>query len=83
MFKLSSGWAGKYKFAARAGKYKLGARASNYKFGARGRGQAKGRGPGNTNTQNLTSIWHCKIFQFFDVKYNLVIGITVGCQKND
>ena len=43
----------KYKFGARAGKHKLGARAGRYKLGARARagGQAKGRGPGNTNTQ--------------------------------
>ena len=42
--------AGKYKFAARDSKYKLGARASKYKLGARAGGQAKGRGPENTNT---------------------------------
>ena len=43
----------KYKLGARAGKYQLGARAGKYKLGAkaRARGQAKGRGPGNTKTQ--------------------------------
>ena len=34
MCKLRPGWAGKYKFGARAGKYKFGARAGKYKFGA-------------------------------------------------
>ena len=42
---------GKYKFGARAGKYKLGARAGEYKIGAMAGGQAKDRGPGNTNTR--------------------------------
>ena len=44
--------ASKNKFGARVGKHRLGARASKYKLGARARagGQAKGRGPGNTNT---------------------------------
>ena len=48
--------ADKYKFGARTGKYKLGARAGKYKFGARASagGQAKGRGPGNTNTRYNT-----------------------------
>ena len=47
--------ANKYKFGASAGKYKLGARAGKYKFGARVGGQAKGWGPGNTNTR-LTEV---------------------------
>ena len=47
--------AGIYKFGTTAGKHKLGARADKYKFGARARagGQAKGQGPGNTNTRIL------------------------------
>ena len=46
---------GKSKLGARASKYKLGARAGKYKLDARGRGQAKGRGPGNTKTLLKTS----------------------------
>ena len=44
--------ASKYKLRARAGKYKLGARAGKYKLGAWAGGQAKSRGPGNTNTRS-------------------------------
>ena len=42
----------RYKLGARTGKCKLGTRAGKYKLGtrARVRGQAKGRGPGNTKT---------------------------------
>ena len=49
--------AGKHIFGARAVKYKSGTMAGKYKLGARTRagGQAKDRGPGNTNTQHITS----------------------------
>ena len=49
--------AGKYKFGARIGKHKVGARTGKHKLGARARtgGQAKCRGPGNTNTLRGTS----------------------------
>ena len=47
---------------ARAGKQKLGATAGKYKLGAgtkaRAGGQAKGRGPGNTNTLNTDNCHH-------------------------
>ena len=42
--------AGKYKLWARAGKYKSGVRTDKYKLGASAGGQAKVRGPENTNT---------------------------------
>ena len=42
--------AGRYKLGARANKYKYGAQAGKYKLGARAGKEAKGQGPGNTNT---------------------------------
>ena len=45
--------ANKHKLGARVGKYKLGARVGKYRLSARARGQAEGRGPGNTNTRFL------------------------------
>ena len=53
MRKLRSG---KYQSGTRAGKYKFGARAGKYKFGAKAGDQAKGRGPGNTNTRQTTCV---------------------------
>ena len=55
-------WTGNYKsgVGARADKYKLRARVGKYKLRARARGQAKGRGLGNTKTHYFT--WKLQFF---------------------
>ena len=68
---------GKYKLAARIGKYKYGAKAGKYKFGDRARagGQAKDRGPGNTNTptrQNIIFRLHYQSYYDYLFKISLV-----------
>ena len=65
--------ANKHKLGARVGKYKLGARVGKYRLSARARGQAEGRGPGNTNTH----FTHC-----FGVSIIDSDQVNTGCLKS-